>query len=95
MPDEIIPPTEVAVVAPVVSSASTLRCQFCDCSLTASGEVLRMSKRAKDLRDFEDDLEDAKRQLHDLGEVNRQVQAELDELKRQLAAKKRSSSDDD
>jgi len=57
--------------------SGSVRCQFCESSLTARGEVLRLSPRAKQLRDFEDDLEDARRDLAT-------AQAEI-ETQRQLA----------
>jgi len=40
-----------------------VRCGFCEATLTPLGEVMRLSDRAKALRDFEDDLEDAKKDL--------------------------------
>lgn len=54
-----------------------LRCGFCESFLTPSGEVMKLSERAKSLRDFEDDLEDVKRDLATARE-------EIDVLKQQI-----------
>lgn len=67
----LLPPDDRAGDDPIIVVPRTdeLRCQFCECTLTGDGEVLRMSKRAKSLRDHEDDLEDAKRDLIDAQKV--------------------------
>jgi predicted nucleic acid-binding Zn-ribbon protein len=57
------PPAPPAPPAPVKGSVT---CGFCQASLTPGGEVMKLSDRAKSLRDFEDDLEDAKRTISEL-----------------------------
>jgi hypothetical protein len=32
------------------------RCEFCQCALSAKGEVLEMSQKARELRNLQDDL---------------------------------------
>jgi hypothetical protein len=62
--DDLLPPAPPAPLAPEPDPhPASVRCQFCQSSLTARGEVLSLSKKAKQLRDFEDDLEDVKREL--------------------------------
>jgi peptidoglycan hydrolase CwlO-like protein len=60
---DLIPPTPPTPVPDRTSRTKDVRCQFCESTLTATGEVLRLSERAKALRDFEDDVEDLKRDL--------------------------------
>lgn len=63
---DLLPPTDPPPAPPEPAGRRRdLRCQFCECSLTATGDVLKMSDRAKALRDFEDDLQDCKRDLAD------------------------------
>jgi septal ring factor EnvC (AmiA/AmiB activator) len=94
--DDLLPPAPPAPLAPEPDPhPASVRCQFCQSSLTARGEVLSLSKKAKQLRDFEDDLEDVRRELataHAEIENQRQLaeswKAEHDKLQRELEGKR-------
>lgn len=60
-PDPIIPtgdpaPDPMPAPAPAPGSGSII-CEFCECTLARSGDVLKVGKRAKRMRDLEDDIE--------------------------------------
>jgi hypothetical protein len=93
--DDLLPPAPAPAPPPAPDDDRTLRCQFCKSSLTARGEVIRLSEHAKKLRDFEDDLDDAKRELATAQaaiEEQRQLaeswKAEHDKLVREIEGKK-------
>lgn len=72
-----------------------LRCGFCESTLTPSGEVIKLSERAKALRDFEDDLEDAKKETALLRQTIEDLQKAIDSLNadnRKLAAELKKAS---
>ena len=86
-PDDLVPSDPEPALAPARPAvARGITCQFCEASLTSTGEVLRLSDRAKQLRDYEDDLVDVKRELTDMqgaletahGEIRR-LTADLNE----------------
>lgn len=63
MADPDLLPAPTPIPTPRAPGAKDLRCGFCEALLTPSGEVIKLSDRAKSLRDFEDELDDMKRDL--------------------------------
>lgn len=61
--DDLLPPSPEHKPPTPTPPGTKIRCGFCESALTGAGEVIRLSDRAKALRDFEDDLQDAKRDL--------------------------------
>ena len=62
-------------------SPSQLTCEFCECVLAKNGEVLKVGKRAKRMRDLEDEVEDRDRTISERdAEISRHKQriAELE-----------------
>lgn len=78
MADDPIPTGESAPVITAPVSANALHCEFCECRLAKDGSVLTVGKRAKKMRDLEDDVE-----ARDAVIVERD--AEITRLKRELA----------
>lgn len=66
------PPAELAPdVAPASGSGDRAAgrgctCEFCECRLTASGEVLRLGAKAKGFREHETTVEALKKQIDEL-----------------------------
>jgi hypothetical protein len=57
--------------------AKPVVCEFCECRLTANGEVLSMSDRAKKLRDAEDDLRSVSEEAATLGARVKELEAKI------------------
>ena len=88
MPDDILPPAPGTTDPPPVPEprgAGRLRCGFCDAALTPGGEVLKLSERAKALRDFEDDLADAKADLSAANVTIDTLTSKVAELEREVS----------
>jgi len=64
----------------------SLTCGFCSAALTPRGEVIKLSDRAKALRDFEDDLGDARRDIAERDATIDTLTAKLAGVERELAA---------
>jgi hypothetical protein len=83
MANELLPPEPPE--PPPSSRRSAIVCEFCECKLTASGDILKMSDRAKALRKQEDTIDgltaDVQRLTSELAAVTR----ERDELKAKTA----------
>ncbi len=66
----LLPPTPTPTPTIVVDELPTsggVRCGFCKAEITrAKGEIITMGARANALRDFEDDLGDANRDIAEL-----------------------------
>ena len=69
-----------------------LSCEFCECSLSSKGEILRMSARAKELRKLEDAVDALKEKIADRDSAITSLRAELAEA--QAAAKAATKGDD-
>jgi peptidoglycan hydrolase CwlO-like protein len=78
MADDDLLPTPTPIPTDRTPRPKDLRCGFCETTLTPGGEVMRLSERAKSLRDFEDDVEDLKADLA----IKLQ---EIEQLKQQIA----------
>jgi len=76
-----VEPTSGESREPRAAKAKPIVCEFCACTLTATGEVLRMSADAKRFRDAVDDLEDANADVERLNKVVEGLRAELDTAK--------------
>lgn len=92
MPDDILPPADLrpGSIPPGPSDPAPRRevtCGFCESRLTHRGEVLKLSDRAKALRDFEDDLEDARRDLVQAQARVTALETEMAEIRAQSAKK--------
>lgn len=63
--DDLLPPESVAVVVPPAAPRSqrNITCEFCECVLAPSGDYIRLSEKAKELRKLEEKIEDLKSQL--------------------------------
>jgi hypothetical protein len=83
--DDLLPPAPAPRVAPPAPSGK-IRCGFCESALTGSGEVIKLSDRAKALRDFEDDLADIKRDLEEAQETIARHQSTIREHEQTIAA---------
>lgn len=76
MPDPIIPSGDDDAAR---RARTPLTCEFCGCRLTATGDVMGMSQRAKELRDAGDALADAQTETA-------RLTAKLAETEAQIAA---------
>ena len=81
-------PPEPPAPSPEPRGARNIRCGFCDAALTPAGEVLKLSDRAKALRDFEDDLGDANRDLAEARTALDAANTKIGGLERENAALK-------
>lgn len=87
--DNLLPPTPAPTpVADPPTGHRELRCQFCKSSLTQRGEVIQLSEKAKQLRDWQEKAEDAERDLADAQATITRLQGEIEEAKRLLEPKK-------
>jgi hypothetical protein len=76
-PTEILPGN--GNVPPPPARHERLTCEYCECTLTSKGEVLRMSDKAKTFRDHDDVLIKRDRRIAEL-------ETQVEEHKRQIAA---------
>lgn len=83
MPDDLLPSAEPA--APVHQPKHCI-CEFCECTLVPSGEVLKMGAKARSFRDIGERLEIAKADLTKARDRVAQLEAEIGELKARPAA---------
>lgn len=61
MDDPLLPPVDPpAPDPPPAPRAPKLRCEFCQCELTPTGDCLRMSDRAREYRDQTDTIDKQK-----------------------------------
>lgn len=67
-------------------------CEFCECSLANSGDVLKRSARAKELMKLEDTVETLTRELDEARTSAAALKTELDAAKLELSTKKNHSS---
>jgi hypothetical protein len=82
--DDLLPPA-APPEAPV--SRRGLQCEYCGCTLVReSGEVLRMSTRAKGLRDLEHRIETMTADLTEARRLLTVANEEIEEFKRRVAA---------
>ena len=84
-PDPNLPPVgdpEPRPPTPIDSRRRKLCCEFCDCELTsATGEVLKMSDKAKAYRDLKEKHEKLQAQLADLEAQHTALKSEHTALK--------------
>jgi len=85
--DDLLPPAPTPAPPTRPVTRDPVVCGFCESRLTARGEVLRLSDRAKALRDFEDDIEDVKRDLADAQAKVAQLERQNAELQAELTPK--------
>ena len=76
-PEQRLPPTGENDSAPRPGRKVT--CEFCECSLTTAGEVLRFSDKAKKYRHHDDELEKRDKRIAELESAVRDVNAKLAE----------------
>lgn len=81
MPPENLPPDGNPDPRP-----RRVTCEFCDSSLTAHGEVIQLSARAKEFRRLDERLETATKQIAALEGQVRDKDGEIAQLRQQLAA---------
>jgi hypothetical protein len=90
MSDPIIPPSDPPDTPPAPPIARDVRgeviCGFCETRVTLRGEIIRLSTRAKELRDFEDDLEDLRKEIADRDATIAETRRDLDEARATIAA---------
>jgi hypothetical protein len=87
----ILPPAPSTEPPPAPGSPEprgSLTCGFCSAALTPRGEVIKLSDRAKALRDFEDDLGDARRDIAERDATIETLTTKLTSVERELAALK-------
>ena len=71
---------------------SKIQCEFCECDLVAaSGDVLKMSEKAKAFRGLQESLDDVTTELATAREAVTTVTRERDEARGQLAARTKKS----
>jgi len=82
---DLIPPAPPTPPDPPRRTKAII-CQFCESDLSQAGDVLKLSERAKALRDFEDDLEDMRREHTNttklLDEANQTIQNHVQTIAR-------------
>lgn len=62
------------------------KCEFCDCTLTGSGEVFKMSEKAKGFSKLEDKIEQLQSEKTSLEGTIETLRAEIADLKTKLEA---------
>ena len=55
--DDPIPRGNDPEPPPAPAGASGLTCEFCECTLAKNGDVIKVGRRAKKMRDLEDEIE--------------------------------------
>jgi len=84
-PTSLLPPDPPE---PVSHSAPTNRahitCEFCECTLAPSGQYIRLSDRAKDLRDQGELVDRLKTELADAQAAAEETARLLDEAQREI-----------
>lgn len=69
------------------AGGSALNCEFCECRLAKDGSVLTVGKRAKKMRDLEDDLESAHALVAERDATISRLNQEIADLKAKLPKK--------
>lgn len=70
--------------APAPSSHRGLQCEFCESTLAANGQVLRVGARAKRLRDLEDEIESRDQAIRERETIIAEQKQRIAELEAQL-----------
>lgn len=78
-PDDLAPPASVPA-----GGRQRIVCEFCECSLSNSGEVIKRSAKAKALIDLEEASADQAAALDTLRSDVAQLQGQLTDAKRAL-----------
>jgi septal ring factor EnvC (AmiA/AmiB activator) len=75
--------------APSIVVASPRRepivCEFCECTLTPAGDALKVSEKAKQLRDIDRTITKLKHRIADLETELATAQSEASDLRRELS----------
>jgi len=88
MSDELLPPNPGDdPPTPPAPTGRRITCDYCKCSLAASGDVLRMSSEAKAMRDLEHTLEKVRKELADAQALTAIAVRERDEARAALPKK--------
>ena len=66
---------------PLTSPAAGLRCEFYECGLSSSGEVLKRSTKARKMMDLDDDNDKLRKQIAALETTITELRAELEAAK--------------
>ena len=82
------PPDDPPAPAPV--RRTQLTCEFCECPLAPSGEYVRLSARAKELRKLEETLDALRAELETAQTATATVTRERDELAAKVKASEKS-----
>lgn len=76
-PDDALPPAG-GVIVPVPEARERYHdCDFCGCKLTARGEVMSMSDKARAMRDYDETIADLRRQITKHEQELARLRAEL------------------
>jgi len=89
--DEPLAPVPAPGAGGSPGAGRALKCEFCECQLTPNGEYLKLSTKARTLRDLEETLSNTTAQLSTATESIAQLTRELNDARAQLAARANES----
>jgi hypothetical protein len=67
----------------------TIKCEFCECKLSASGERISLSDRARHLRALDEDYKKDNAEVKALTEENASLKKQIEDLQKKPDAPKR------
>ena len=67
---------------PITPSRNHLTCEFCECRLSSTGEVLSRSKKARAMIDLDDDNDKLRKKIADLEATITELRSENEQLKK-------------